>query len=239
MKNKFIHAIKAAFPQTVPVLFGYLFLGIAFGVLLQGIGYGPVWAFFMSLTIFAGTGQFLAVELISAHAGLISVAILTFLLNFRHFFYGISMIVRYHDVGKIKSYLIFGMTDETYAIITATTPPEGITKRDYYFAVTLLDHCYWIMGSVIGASIGGILPFDTTGIDFAMTALFAVLVVEQWKANKNHVPAMLGALVTAICLIVLGPDNFLIPALVILCALLLAFQKKLDMSDDNTSIEKK
>lgn len=223
--------IKQVFPQTVPVLAGYISLGMAFGLMLQSIGYGPVWAFIMSLFIYAGSAEFLAVELLSAGAALTKVALLTFLLNFRHMFYGLSMIEKYHGTGIRKPYLIFGLTDETYAILTGYKVPEGISEKTYYFTVTLLNHIYWILGSVIGAVAGSVIPFDTTGIDFAMTALFAVLVVEQWKTHKNHVPAILGLAIAVASLCIFGADNFLIPALTAISAVLLLMRGSLSREE--------
>ena len=213
--------IKKVFPQTIPVMAGYISLGIAFGLLLQSIGYGPVWAFLMSLFIYAGSAQFLAVELLAAGATLTHIALLTFLLNFRHLFYGLSMIEKYRSTGIGKIYLIFGLTDETYALLTGYKTPEGLSDKSYFFAVTLMNHLYWILGSVIGSVAGSIIPFDLTGIDFAMTALFAVLVVEQWKTNKNHIPAISGFVITVAALYIFGADNFLIPALIVMSVALL------------------
>ena len=213
--------IKKVFPQTIPVMAGYISLGIAFGLLLQSIGYGPVWAFLMSLFIYAGSAQFLAVELLAAGATLTHIALLTFLLNFRHLFYGLSMIEKYRGTGIGKIYLIFGLTDETYALLTGYKTPEGLSDKSYFFAVTLMNHLYWIWGSVIGSVAGSIIPFDLMGIDFAMTALFAVLVVEQWKTNKNHIPAISGFVITVAALYIFGADNFLIPALIVMSVALL------------------
>lgn len=216
--------IRQVFPQTIPVMAGYISLGIAFGLLLQSIGYGPVWAFLMSLFIYAGSAQFLAVELLAAGATLVHVALLTFLLNFRHLFYGLSMIEKYRGAGIRKIYLIFGLTDETYAVLTGYKTPEGLRDQNYYFAVTLMNQLYWVVGSVIGSVAGGIIPFDTTGIDFAMTALFAVLVVEQWKTHKNHIPAISGFAITVASLYIFGSDSFLIPALIVMSVMLLCMK---------------
>lgn len=216
--------IKQVFPHTIPVMAGYVSLGAAFGLLLQSIGYGPIWAFLMSLFIYAGSAQFLAVELIAAGAGLIQVALLTFLLNFRHLFYGLSMIEKYRGTGIRKIYLIFGLTDETYALLTGYKIPEGLGDKTYYFAVTLMNQLYWILGCVIGSVVGSIIPFDTTGIDFAMTALFAVLVVEQWKTHKNHIPAISGFIITIASLYIFGVNHFLIPALAVMSIFLLSMK---------------
>ncbi|MGN0527355.1 MAG: AzlC family ABC transporter permease [Acutalibacteraceae bacterium] len=225
--------IKKVFPQTIPVLAGYISLGIAFGLLLQSIGYGPVWALIMSLFIYAGSAQFLAVELLATGATLPHIALLTFLLNFRHLFYGLSMIEKYRKTGIRKPYLIFGLTDETYALLTGYKTPEGLNDKDYYLAVTLMNQMYWVLGSVLGSAAGSIIPFDTTGIDFAMTALFAVLVVEQWKTHKNHIPAILGFAITIASLLIFGADNFLIPALIVMSVILLCIQNFLNSEESN------
>ena len=225
--------IKQVFPQTIPVMAGYISLGIAFGLLLQSIGYGPVWAFLMSLFIYAGSAQFLAVELLAAGATLPHVALLTFLLNFRHLFYGLSMIEKYRETGIRKIYLIFGLTDETYALLTGYKTPEGLPDKSYFFAVTLMNHLYWISGCVIGAAAGSIIPFDTTGIDFVMTALFAVLVVEQWKTQKNHIPAISGFVITIAALYLFGADSFLIPALIVMSVVLMCMKSTLNREEIN------
>lgn len=226
-----MQVIKNTFKYTLPVLFGYIPLGFAFGILLQSAGYSPIWAFFMSIFIYAGTGQFLCVELLAAGASIPQVILMTFLLNFRHFFYGLSLINKYKDTGKFKLYMIFGLTDETYALVSTTKVPKDIKPAHFYTAITLLNHCYWIIGSVLGASVGSLLTFNSNGIDFVMTALFAVLVVEQWKNNKNHIPALIGFVVPILSLILLGADNFLIPALFVVSVLLMCLRTRFEKKD--------
>ena len=221
-------AFHAALPRTLPVLAGYLVLGVAFGLLLNSIGLGVFWAAAMSILVYAGSAQFLAVSLIGASASLPQVALLTFLLNFRHFFYGLSMVSRYQGVGKRKLYLAFALSDETYAILAGALPPAQVDPADYYFAVSLLDQCYWVAGSLIGATVGQLITFDTTGVDFAMTALFVVLAVEQWKSARRHAPALFGVCCGVVCLLIFGPDLFLIPALAAIVALLLLFRRRLE-----------
>lgn len=221
-------AFRAALPRTLPVLAGYLVLGVAFGLLLNSIGLGVFWAAAMSILVYAGSAQFLAVSLIGASASLPQVALLTFLLNFRHFFYGLSMVSRYQGVGKRKLYLAFALSDETYAILAGALPPAQVDPADYYFAVSLLDQCYWVAGSLIGATVGQLITFDTTGVDFAMTALFVVLAVEQWKSARRHAPALFGVCCGVVCLLIFGPDLFLIPALAAIVALLLLFRRRLE-----------
>ena len=185
------NALSAAFPVTVPVLMGYLAIGMAFGFMLQAIGYNYIWAFFMSLTIYAGSGQYLGVQLLNTHAALGTVALMTLLINFRHLVYGLSMLEKFRGMGLRKFYMIFSLTDETYALLSSVQVPVGVEPRSFYFSIALLDHSYWILGSVIGAVAGALLPIDTTGIDFAMTALFVVIAVDQWKAYKKHLPALI------------------------------------------------
>ena len=226
-------ALAAAFPVTLPVLMGYLAIGIAFGLMLQEIGYNFIWAFFMSLTIYAGSGQYLGVTLLSTAAGLGTVAVMTLLINFRHLVYGLSMLEKFRGMGWRKLYMIFSLTDETYALLSSAQAPVGVNPKSFYFAIAVLDQSYWILGSVIGAVAGAVIPFSTEGVDFAMTALFVVIAVEQWKTYRKHLPALLGAGVTLVCLLLMGPDSgrFLIPALVLMVAFLLALRPLLERGE--------
>ena len=220
--------IAAAFPVTIPVLMGYLAIGIAFGLMLQSIGYGAGWAFLMSLLIFAGSGQYLGVSLLALGAPLTEVALLTFIINFRHLVYGLSLLEKLRGMGWRKLYMMFGLTDETYALLSSANPPEGIKAHDFYFWIALLNQSYWIAGSVIGAVAGQLLGFDTTGVDFAMTALFIVIAVDQWKSYPRHLPALLGATATVVCLALFGPENMLVPALAIIVLVLTLARPRLD-----------
>ena len=221
-------AIAAAFPVTVPVLMGYLSIGIAFGLMLEAAGYNVIWAFFMSLSIYAGSGQYLGVELLATGAVLSQVALLTFLINVRHLVYGLSLLEKFRGMGKRKLYMIFSLTDETYALLAGANPPPGVSPKDFYFAVAVLDQCYWILGSVIGSVAGALLGFDTTGVEFAMTALFLVIAVDQWRNYRSHFPAILGAVATLLCLKLVGADMMLLPALAIIVIVLLAMRVKLE-----------
>ena len=223
-------ALAAAFPVTLPVLMGYLSIGIAFGLMLQGIGYNFIWAFFMSLTIYAGSGQYLAVELLSAAAGLGTVALMTLLINFRHLVYGLSMLEKFRGMGWRKLYMIFSLTDETYALLAGTPAPVGVDPRNFYFSVALLDQLYWIAGSVIGGIAGGMLEgvISIEGIDFAMTALFVVIAVDQWKAYRKHLPVFLGLGCTLVCLAVIGAEQMLLPALGLIVLALLVLRSRLE-----------
>ncbi|MBS6217575.1 MAG: AzlC family ABC transporter permease [Clostridiales bacterium] len=221
-------SLATAFPVTVPVLMGYLAIGIAFGFMLQAIGYNFIWAFFMSLTIYAGSGQYLGVSLLSSAAALSTVAVMTLLINFRHLVYGLSMLEKFRGMGLRKFYMIFSLTDETYALLSSVRPPVGVDPRNFYFSIALLDQSYWILGSVIGAVAGALLPIDTTGIDFAMTALFVVIAVDQWRAYKRHLPALLGAGATLLSLFLAGAEKMLLPALGVIVLALLLLRRRLD-----------
>lgn len=223
-------AFAAAFPTTVPVLMGYLAIGMAFGLMLQSIGYSAGWAFFMSLVIYAGSGQYLGVSLLAMGAPLTEVALLTFIVNFRHLVYGLSLLEKLRGMGIRKLYMIFSLTDETYALLSSAKPPEGVREHDFYFWIALLDHSYWILGSVLGAVAGRLLGFDTTGVDFAMTALFIVIAIDQWRSYPRHLPALLGAGVTIACLALFGPDNMLVPALGALVLILTLARPRLDQT---------
>ena len=231
-------ALSAAFPVTVPVLMGYLAIGMAFGLMLETAGYGVGWALLMSVTIYAGSGQYLGVSLLATGASLSQVAFLTLMINFRHLVYGLSMLEKFRGMGWRKFYMIFSLTDETYALLASAQAPVGVDPKSFYFAIALLDHSYWILGSVIGAVAGALIPVDTTGIDFAMTALFVVIAVDQWKAYRKHLPALLGFGVTIVFLIILGQifgqQQMLIVSLGVIVLLLLILRDKLEEKEEKT-----
>ena len=220
--------LTAAFPVTVPVLMGYLAIGMAFGLMLQSIGYGALWAVLMSVVIYAGSGQYLGVSLLAAGAPLTQVAFLTLVINFRHLVYGLSMLEKFRGMGWRKLYMIFALTDETYALLSSAKAPEGVDERDFFFLVSLLDHSYWVIGSAIGSLLGSALAFDTTGVDFAMTALFLVIAVGQWRSAGSHLPALLGGAATLVSLLLVGAEDMLLPALAIIVIALTLLRPRLD-----------
>ena len=222
---------KRAFKDSLPVLAGYLAHGIGFGVLLQSKGYSFLWALLMSCTIYAGAGQYAAVDLLSSGASLITTALMTLLINARHFFYGFSLLDKYKGTGKAKPYLIFGLTDETYSLVCTAKLDDTVNHKKYYFFLTALDQLYWITGCTLGALLGEFIPFNSTGIEFAMTAIFVVIFVEQWISTKEHLPAILGALTTLVCMFVFGKQLFIIPSMILIAIELVAFRKKLEKED--------
>lgn len=211
-----MNKIRKAFVKTIPVMAGYLVLGLGFGIVLQNHGYGVFYALMMSVLIYAGSMQFMAINLITAGAGMITVALTTLMVNARHLFYGISMVDKYKDTKPYKPYIIFALTDETYSLVCSD---DSLDKKDFFY-ISLFDHIYWITGSVLGALVGELVPFDFAGVDFALTALFVSIVTDQWIQNKDHMPAIIGILSSVVCLIIFGGANFLIPSMVVITVLL-------------------
>lgn len=221
--------VKKAFTATIPVMTGYLVLAIGFGILLRTKGYGLGWAVAMSGFIYAGSMQYLAVDLLCGGAGLLTTAVTTLMVNARHLFYGISMVERYKDTGKKKPYLIFALTDETYSLVCSEESVKGMeAPKEYYFLVSLFNQTYWVLGSVLGSLLGNIIPFNVEGIDFALTALFVTIFVEQWIAVKKHIPALIGIIVSVVCLMIFGADSFLIPTMIVIVLLLLIQRSRLE-----------
>lgn len=215
-----MQTIKWAFYKSIPVMAGYVFLGIGFGILIRNAGYGLLAAAAMSIFIYAGSMQYVGVSLITGGASVLTTAITTIMVNARHLFYSISMIGRYKDAGKYKPYMIFALTDETYSLLCDGSIPDGVEPELYRFLVSLFNHCYWVAGSVIGNLLGTVLPFSTAGIEFSMTALFVASFTEQWLTSRDHVPALTGLLGTLLCLVVFGRDRFLIPAMLLITLVL-------------------
>lgn len=217
--------IKQAFISTLPVLTGYLVLGFGFGIIMDAAGFGVLLTLAMSLLIYAGSMQYAAIGLLSGGASLLTVALTTLAVNARHLFYGISMLDQYKNIGFCKPYLIFALTDETYSLVCTEHPPVPEEQRkNYYLWVSLLDHSYWIAGSVLGALFGKVVQFNSAGIDFALTALFLTVFLEQWLSGKRHTPALVGVAASVLCLLIFGAESFLIPAMALI-ALILCLDK--------------
>ena len=212
--------VRQALYHSLPVLAGYIVLGIGFGILMRNAGYGIWWTAAMSMFIYAGSMQYVGVGLLAGGATVLTTAISTVMVNARHLFYSISMIDKYKDTGRYKPYLIFALTDETYSLLCDGIIPEGADPNLYRFLVSLFHHCYWIAGGIIGSLLGAVLPFSTAGIEFSMTALFVAAFTEQWLTAKDHVPALTGLLSTLLCLVLFGRDNFLIPAMLLITLVL-------------------
>lgn len=221
METNWRQTARFAFRQSLGVLFGYVFLGTAFGILLRQAGFGALWSLAFSGLVYAGSLQFVLAGFLAAPTALPTVALMSLFINARHLFYGLSFIERFRSMGKKRPYMIFSLTDETYSVLCGMDEvPAGVDKNGAMFLVALLDQLYWVAGSLLGTFAGG-LPLDFTGIDFYMTALFLVIFLEQWRWAKSHLPALLGLCCAGVFLLVLGADNFLLPALCTTVAVLL------------------
>ncbi len=226
-KSTFIFALK----KSLPVLFGYLFLGSAFGIMLYDAGYNFIWAIFISLIVYAGSGQFLLVSLLSSAASIPTVAVMTLFINSRHMFYGLSFIDKFKKGGWRYPFMIFSLTDETYSVNTSfSTVPEHVNETKARYLIGLFDHIYWILGSVIGSLAGQLIPIDFTGIDFSMTALFVVIFIDliRDQTGRRKIVGLIGILCAVICLIIFGADNFLLPTFIITVAVLSAAKPYFD-----------
>lgn len=228
-KKSLTTTLKLAFPHTLPVFAGYLVLGFGFGLLLQSKGYSFLWAILMSITIYGGSMQYVGVDILSSGAGIITTAIMSLMIQARHTFYGLSLLAKYKDIGKTKPYLIFGITDETYSLVTSVNPPKGVNKGLFYFWITLLDQCYWIIGGAIGALFGQMVHINTKGVDFSMTSLFVVILVDNLMKNKGKgkIPSFVGLGISFASLMIFGAESFLIPAMVCIAIILMILRPTL------------
>ena len=219
--------LSTAFSATLPVMAGYLILGFGFGIIMKANGFSTALAAAMSIFIYAGSMQYVAIGLMTGGATLVTTALTTLTVNIRHLFYGISMLEKYQNTGKAKPYLIFALTDETYSLVCGelpNIPPEE--QVNYRFLISILNHLYWIIGSVAGAVAGSLIQFNSQGIDFALTALFLTVFTDQWLTSKRHGPALIGLGASVASLLLFGGDNFLIPAMTIIALALCLYKKE-------------
>ena len=226
---KYENELKKAFKVSIPVMMGYLVLGFAFGLLLVSFNYSWYLAPLMSLFIYAGALQFVAINFFNVKAGFVDIAIASWFVNIRQSFYGLSLLKRFSDMGKIKTYLIFGLTDETYALLTSIKDDETLNKKWYYFFLTAFNQSYWFIGSTFGAIIGSNISFNTTGLEFSLTALFVVLCIEQYKNLRNYVPFLIGAVASIFLLILVPSDKMLIVSILLALILMFTFRKRIDV----------
>ncbi len=227
-RQKILLAFRAAFPRTLPIMAGFLFLGISYGIYMNVSGFSFLYPMLMGLTIFAGSIEFVAVSMLLGAFDPVQALLMTIMINARHLFYGISMLDKYRGLGWKKPYLIFGLCDETFSINYTADIPKEVDRGWYYFFVTLLNQIYWVSGATIGGLFGSIIPFETEGLDFVMTALFVVIFLDQWMKEKNHVSSLTGLGVSLVCLLTLKADNFMIPSMVLILLALTALRKPLE-----------
>ena len=227
-KGSFISAVKAAFPYTVPVMTGYLFLGISYGIYMNISGFSFLYPMLMGITIFGGSLEFLAVSLLLSTFAPLQTFLIALVIQARHLFYGLAMLEKYKNTGLKKLYLIFALTDETFSINCSVPVPEGVEKGKFYLAVSLLDQCYWVFGATVGGILGSFITFNTEGLDFVMTAMFVVIFIEQWFKDKKHYTALIGVFCSVFCLIVFGAESFIIPTMLSIFGMLAFFRKPIE-----------
>lgn len=221
-------ALKAAFPHTIPIFAGFWFLSLAYGIYMHVSGFSFWYPMAMSAIIFGGSLEFVAVSMLLSPFAPLQTFLMTLMIQARHLFYGLSMLDKYKDTGAKKIYLIYGMCDETFSINYTAKVPDGIDKGWFYFFVTLLDQIYWVGGATLGGLLGNLIHFDTNGLDFVMTAMFVVIFLEQWMKETHHFSAWIGLLSSVVCLLLFGADNFMIPTMVCILALLLFLKKPIE-----------
>lgn len=233
-RNKIWKAFRAAFPFTVPIFAGFVFLGIAYGIYMHSLGFSAIYPILMSLTIFAGSMEFVAANLLIGAFHPINALFLTLMVNARHLFYGISMLDKYKGIGKKKYYMIFGLCDESFSINCTADVPQNVDKGRFMFFVTLLNHFYWVIGATIGGIFGSLVKFNTEGLDFVMTSLFVVIFIEQWMKDKNHHSALVGLGLSIVCLIIFGGNHFILPAMFAILGVLTILRKPLEKVEVNS-----
>ena len=224
-------ALKAAFPQTIPIFTGFWFLGMAYGIYMNASGFSFVYPLCMSLLIYGGSLEFVAVEMLLSPFAPLQTFIMALLIQARHLFYGLSMLDKFKGLSWKKYYLIFGMCDETFSVNCSADIPEDVDRGWFYFWVTLLNQFYWSAAATTGGIVGSLLKIDTSGISFVMTAMFVVIFLEQWLKEKEHSASLIGLAVSVLCLVVFGPDSFMVPTMVLIVGLLALLRKPLEKKE--------
>ena len=227
-KSPAVAALKAAFPHTIPIFAGFLFLGMTYGVYMRTSGFSFWYPMIMSVVIFGGSLEFVATSMLLAPFAPVQVFLTAVMIQARHLFYGISMLDKYKGTGWKKPYLIYAMCDETFSVNYTAEIPEGADRGWFYFFVSLLDEFYWFLGATLGGILGGLLRFNTEGLDFVMTAMFVVIFMDQWLKEKHHFSAWIGLIASVACLLIFGADNFLIPTMICILVALTALRKPVE-----------
>ena len=232
MSKKKIKALKAAFPHTIPIMTGFLFLGMTYGIYMNVSGFSFWYPMLMSMTIFAGSMEFVTVSMLLGGFHPLEALTMTLMINARHLFYGISMLDKYKGTGLKKLYLIFGMCDESFSINYTANIPEDVDRGWFMMWVTVLNQFYWVLGSTLGGLFGSLLKFNTEGLSFVMTALFVVIFLEQWMKEKNHTSAVVGIVLSVLCLVIFGKDSFIIPAMLSILVVMTFLKKVMEKGGD-------
>ena len=227
-RGKWRVAFKTAFPRTLPILAGFIFLGMSYGFYMRTQGFALFFPVVMSIVIFGGSLEFVTVSMLLSPFAPMTAFFMALVIQARHLFYGVAMLDKYKGTGSFKPYLIYGMCDESFSINCSAEIPEGVDKKRFYFCVTLLNHFYWVCGAALGSLIGGFVTFNTEGIEFVMTAMFVVIFLENWLKEKRHISSLIGVLSSVLCLLVFGKDSFLIPAMLCIVCLLTVFKRSIE-----------
>lgn len=231
--------LKYALGKTIPIMFSYLFLSMAFGIMMNQAGFPFYWAYLVSLTVYTGAFQFVIISFLSAGAGITTIALTALAMNCRHMFYGVTFLKEFKSMGKRYPYMIFSLTDETYALYCSLEYPEELDHHQVMFDIAWLSRAYWLIGTLVGALLGQIIPFDFEGVDFCMTALFVTILIDQWKKTENHAPAVIGGVSAVVFLLIFGASRFMLPSLMVTTALLLIFtpgENVLKTADDGNNV---
>ena len=234
MRSKCIKrkALAAAFPHTLPILTGFAFLGMAYGINMSVSGFSFLYPMLMAITIYGGSLEFVCVSMLLSSFSPVAAFLMALLIQARHLFYGVAMLDKYRDLGWKRFYLIFGLTDETFSINCSTDVPEGIDRGWFYFFVTLLNQLYWVSAATLGGLLGSLITFDTMGLDFVMTAMFVVIFLEQWLKEKQHLSSLIGVGASVLCLMIFGKDSFLVPAMIVILCMLTLCRKPIEKAGE-------
>lgn len=232
--NVKMKALKCAFPHTIPIMTGFLFLGMSYGIYMHVSGFSFWYPMLMAMTIFAGSVEFVCVNFLLGAFDPLQAFIVTLILNARHIFYGISMLDRFKGMGWKKIYLIFGMCDETFSVNYTADVPKDVDSGWFMFFVTLLNQIYWVLGATLGGLFGSLITFNTEGLDFVMTAMFVVIFLEQYLKDKNHLNSYIGLGVSLLMLLFFSADNFMIPAIAGILICLSAARKRMEEKEEDT-----
>ncbi len=231
MKKRFLPALRCAFPLTIPIMAGFAFLGMAYGILMRTKGFHPLYPTLMAMTIFGGSLEYICIELLCSAFAPLSTFLMALLIQARHLFYGLAMLDKYRGHGWKTPLLIFGMCDESFSINCTADIPKDVDRGWFYLCVTVLNWAYWVVGATIGAQLGAVLPFDTEGLDFVMTAMFVVIFLEAWLKEKQHWSSLVGLLGSCACLVLFGADSFMLPTMACILLMLTLLRRPIDRLD--------
>ncbi len=237
-KTVILSALKAAFPHTIPIMASFLFLGMTYGIYMNVSGFSFVYPMIMSVVIFGGSLEFVAVQMLLSTFAPLQTLIMSILIQARHLFYGLAMLDKYKNTGAKKPFLIFGLCDESFSINCSVDIPNGIDKGWFMLWVTWLNQLYWFTGSTLGGLLGSFINFNTEGLEFVMTAMFVAIFVDRWKKEHHHYTSLIGVIISAVCLVIFGAESFMLPTMACILCVLTVFRKPIEKSLEGSGDEK-